>query len=292
MTLKLYFIVYITLSSQSDIFALASKEISPTNRIDFDDIIKMNLPVEIKKNSVLPTVNHPNALRTIRTLTSSKPSSCVTNDRQLRNAVAAAPNGVNTTITLCTKTIVISSQLLPNGYTGIDISNKNINLRCKIGSDPSKRCNLDGARKTRLFFGYSTHFSAERINFVKGSTINDSYGPEYIRGGALLFKDSTVWLDRTSFTDNDSVWGGAIYTENSSITLKGGSIRSDGSIFSYNRGSNGGGIYAIQSNIYANKGFVTFKHNSEGAIVATESTIKLKTVNFYLNSGMFVRICR
>jgi predicted outer membrane repeat protein len=290
MMLQLYFFVYVALSFHSDIYVLASKEISPA--FDFDANFETNLLVDSKENIVVPTVNHPNSLRNVRTLLSPNPSTCVTTDEQLRNAVAAAPNGVNTTITLCTETIVISSQLLPNGYTGIDISNKIINLRCNIGSNPNQRCTLDGALQTRIFFGYSSHFSAERIIFMKGSTINDSYGPEYIRGGAFYLKDSTVCLDRTSLIDNGSVWGGAIYAENSSITLKGGATRSDGTIFSNNQGSNGGAIYVTKSNICADKGFVIFKYNNEGAIVASESTVNLKSVNFYLNAGMFVSIFR
>jgi hypothetical protein len=242
---------------------------------------------ESKRCAALNVEQRTNSVTKFRTLSTAV---CVYNESQLRRSVKNARRGKKTSISLCTETITLSAKLT-NGYSGIDVSNKIIDLRCQIASAPRKRCQLNGDNQSRIFFGNKANFSAVGINFVNGTTMNDSYGPEYIRGGALRFTKSSIYLDRTSLLHNSAGgWGGAVYMEHSSMILKGGSKRSDGSIFEYNVASNGGALYAIHSKVTADVGSIIFKNNYEGAIMATDSTVSLKNVNFYLNTGMFVSI--
>jgi hypothetical protein len=209
---------------------------------------------------------------------------CVNTESELRIAVKAAPNGLSTDIALCAANIFLSDKIDPvSKITGIDITNKVINVICGLSSN--RRCILDGADQSRIFFCKNATLSVVLTNFVKGSTKNDCDKCVKVGGAIFLTDNSSLSLDRSSFINNHA--GGAIYIEESSLVIKGRSIRSAGSIFTKNYAWRGGAISAHFSTITCETGIVIFKDNGAnfkaGAINIADSYATLKDVKFYKN---------
>jgi hypothetical protein len=218
-------------------------------------------------------------------------TSCVKSEAKLRSAVAAAPNGKRNVITLCAEKIRISNKRdSVSGLTGIDISDKVIDLRCRVSS--KKRCVLDGANRSRIFFGENARLSAVGIDFLRGSTSGDC--DDCIQdGGALYFTDkSHISLDKTSFMSNKANnYGGSIFMRNSFLEIKGGNSPSDGSVFSDNVAAKGGAIIIQHSTITATTGSIIFKNNKaeiSGAVDILESVATFKNTHFYKNEAEYV----
>lgn len=220
---------------------------------------------------------------------------CVKTESDLRLSVKTAPNGTGTNITLCAATIFLSDDIDPiRKITGIDITNKVINLFCGLPSNT--RCTLDGADRSRIFFGKNVTLSVVNTNFVKGSSSNDCNKCPRSGGAIFLTGNSSLLLDRSSFMNNrasgidlDYGNGGAIYVKNSSLVIKGGSARSAGSIFTKNYAWRGGAISAHFSTITFETGIVIFRDNranfKSGAINIADSNATLKNVKFYNNEA-------
>jgi Hint module len=96
---------------------------------------------------------------------------------------------------------------------GIDISNKNIIFSCEK-TCPRKRCILDGASVSRIFYGSYTNITFLNFIFVNG------YHP--LDGGAIKVENiSIATIINCSFVNNSAPFGSAIQGRNSIVTVKG-----------------------------------------------------------------------
>jgi anti-sigma28 factor (negative regulator of flagellin synthesis) len=150
-------------------------------------------------------------------------NSCVSNDRQLRDAVRLAPSPTGPKakpllIRLCRPSIVIDPTIKTNGVSGINLSDRYIDFRCKLDT-PHTRCTLDGQSKSRIFYGNNTKIFATGIDFLNANPPKD----DPIRlGGALTFgKKSNITLIQCFLRKNNGRQGSAIAMDQSTLVMKG-----------------------------------------------------------------------
>jgi predicted outer membrane repeat protein len=228
------------------------------------------------------------------------PTRCkgVNNETELLNAINLAVSGttLSTRINLCSDIALSATPNdTSNGATKFDISGKDITLSC----GKLTRCVLNAqGYGNRIFSGMRSKFTATRVDFV-----NAGSGMGITQGGALLFRRSTVTLKETSFLNNAASYqGGAIFAEDSTLTITGGPSTSP-VIFSDNRSGNRGGAIAIlQGRLIAKSGSIIFAQNSAtsyGGAISMGSTpyeTKLKSnvtaVSFTSNTASFVSIVK
>lgn len=228
---------------------------------------------------------------TANATTSTTPlSSCVTNNAQLRNAVKLAqtdPTKKRTKITLCATPIQISNAIDPvTGSTGINLSNRYIDLDCKLASAIDTTCILEGKYKTRLFFGSNVNLTVHNVGFADAS-------PAYtdtMNGGALSFwNNSVVTLNAPiSFTNNYSPMnGGAISMTDSTLTIN-GAPDSEDIYVSYNHADKYGGAIALYNSKFVTTNKVMIARNSaaySGAIELYNTSATIRDVRFDTNSA-------
>jgi Hint module len=147
-------------------------------------------------------------------LTPKPETECVVTTQELRKAVNNCYNGMNET--LCLINICNNRLLMPAASIsskGIDLSNKNIYLRCDQECAP-KRCILDGSSITRLFYGSNTNITFLNFIFANG------FHPD--SGGAIkLENNSIVTMINCSFVNNSAPSGSAVQVNNSQLIVSG-----------------------------------------------------------------------
>lgn len=205
-------------------------------------------------------------------------SRCISTDRQLRSAVRSAPKSssqIPLVLNLCRPEIIIE-----NG--GINLSNKYIDLRCKILTRTNQHCVFNGKGKSRIFYGENTKLIATGIDFVnaKDKVPDSSYG-----GSALAFgKKSNITLNQCHIKDNTGGSASAIYIwENSIIKLKGSSYTNP-MIISNNIATYTGTIGVFYSTFIATNVIVT--NNDVGAISIIDSKANMENVSFLNNNAL------
>jgi hypothetical protein len=143
---------------------------------------------------------------------------CVRTDQDLRDAVknARTVGPTYTRIDICSRQLKISG-IADNvtGYTGIDVSNKWIDLRCqKLWG----RCTLDGQKLYSILYGRNANIKTHRIDFVHGRVNRPERAP-------ITFAFSNVTISQSLFRHNFGLNVGCLYmishsTKQSSLILQ------------------------------------------------------------------------
>jgi Hint module len=141
---------------------------------------------------------------------------CVFMTKELTKAVNGCDKSMNETsclIDICSNRLSLSASNLSSSNKGIDISNKNIYLRCDQECAP-KRCILDGSGITRLFYGSNTNITFLNFIFANG------FHPD--NGGAIKVENnSIVTMINCSFVNNSASSGSAVQVNNSQLIVRG-----------------------------------------------------------------------
>jgi hypothetical protein len=130
---------------------------------------------------------------------------CVRTEEQLRNAVknAATSGPTHTRINLCTRNLKISN---PDNVdpmmisTGIDVSNKWIDLKC---SKLFGRCTLDGQGLYGIIYGANTNLKMHRIDITNGRSYKFSLS-------AVGLLESKVQISQSTFRNNIGLYTSAL----------------------------------------------------------------------------------
>jgi Hint module len=137
---------------------------------------------------------------------------CIYERNELVQAVNSCMENVNETscrIDICSIELLISSA----SRQAIDISNKNILLRCD-NECGTKRCILNGSGTTRMFYGSNTNITFLNIIFANGFHVDN--------GGAIkLENNSNATMINCSFVNNSAHSGSAVQMNNSHLTVVG-----------------------------------------------------------------------
>lgn len=223
---------------------------------------------------------------------------CVKNDAQLRHAIKCAqtdPTKPRTIINLCKTRILIANNTTDTvtGATGIDLSNRRIDLRCKAPTQfYPYTCILDGQSKTRFFYGSNVNLIVKSVDFVSAKPPNK----DTLNGGALSFwNQSVVLLDApcSLYNNKSPLNGGAIYMKDSVLTLN-GSAKDDFTFahevfFSGNKATKKGGAMALYNSKLVVKNGVMFAWNSashSGAIELYNTSATFNDVYFDENHAI------
>ena len=137
---------------------------------------------------------------------------------------------------------------------------------------------IDAKGNMCIFIVMNCRFTIENVNFINGKGYND------IVGGAILSQNSSLTLKNCNFSSNTEnvVAGGAVYATSSNITIT-------GSTFHNNKANNSGGvIYTARSNInIAGSTFYNNKATSGGGVIYAidGSTLTIHNSTFYNNTA-------
>jgi Hint module len=138
---------------------------------------------------------------------------CVLTTKGLRKAVEDCDSGTNETclIDICSNRLPMSAS--SSSRKGIDLSNKNIYLRCDQQCAP-KRCIFDGLGITRLFYGSNANITF--LNFIFANGFHES------NGGAIKLENSSIaTMINCSFVNNSALSGSAVQVNNSLLIVSG-----------------------------------------------------------------------
>jgi hypothetical protein len=150
-------------------------------------------------------------------------NSCVSTDRQIRDAIQLAPNpstfkAKRLLINLCRPTITIDPTIKSNGVAGINLTDRLIDFRCKLKT-PNTRCVLDGQGKSRIFYGNRTKVVWTGIDFLRATAPKDD---PMLYGAALTFGgNSDIVLVQSFLRQHVGKQGSAIAMDRSTLTMRG-----------------------------------------------------------------------
>jgi predicted outer membrane repeat protein len=209
---------------------------------------------------------------------------CVTAEPQLRLSISAAPNYVPTRIDICTPTMTIDASSGDPIYQGINIQNKNLDIRCNT---TTPRCILDAQGRSRHFYANQTTVTFRDIVFLNGNSNADFWNT---RGGSIwAVQQSNLLFERCQFRNNTAgSSGGAINSDSSNLTFVGGNA-TDPTLFESNTClSHGGAIHAKGRNptITATNGYFVFRNNTAGEVRIL--FIIFDDYHVHLNTGILI----
>lgn len=174
---------------------------------------------------------------------------CVFNESGLRLALS---NPLRVEIQLCTPYISIDARANNiYDYQGILIEDRDIDFKCAL----SGVCVLDARYLSRMFFVLRSSLYFEDIAFRNSNASKDN---SYRSGGAFYIDDSSIRMVNCSFENNVANFGGGLSVFNSQLIIT------------------GSGNEIAQNNMASNDG---------GFLQAENSTIQLKGLNFFGNTG-------
>jgi Hint module len=140
---------------------------------------------------------------------------CVFTTKELTKTVKDCNKSMNETsclIDICSNRILIAAPT-NSSYKGIDLSNKNIYLRCDQECAP-KRCILDGSGITRHFYGSNTNITFVNFIFANGFHPTD--------GGAIKLENNSIaTMINCSFVNNSAPSSSAVQLNNSQLIMSG-----------------------------------------------------------------------
>jgi hypothetical protein len=205
----------------------------------------------------------------------------VSTDRQIRDAVQLAPNpkapkAKPLLIKLCRPLILIDPTIKNNGVTGINLTDRYIDFRCKVDV-PHTHCMLNGQGNSRIFYGHNAKIIATGIDFLNATAQDDD--PMRF-GGALTFgQNSNITLVQCFLRKNRGRQGSAISMDRSTLTMK-GSTEKNKIILSGNKGS----VVKLKRTT-ASFDHVKFVKNEvdQGALRVDRSKVNLTNCVFYHN---------
>jgi predicted outer membrane repeat protein len=199
--------------------------------------------------------------------------SCINNAEEF--VAALTPTTSTLVLNVCSETITIppDASIQRAISTGLNLSYLKIDLRCNL--PPSQGCQFNGSNIARIFIGTNTDLTITKFNFVNGSPDVDE---DTQFGGAFYFKNSKITLIDCEFSLNYAVNGGAIYMEDSTLTLKGKTSFEQNTALDY-----GGALYLKKTKLIATDGSAEFAFNSAtsySSIYYELSTASLKGTKF------------
>lgn len=216
-------------------------------------------------------------------------SSCISTDRQIRDAVKLAPNPTASTkpllINVCRPLVVIDGTKKENGISGINLSNRYIDLRCQL-SVPHQRCVLNGNGKSRIFYGNNTKLIVTGIDFVNASSKGKDSDPIRI-GSALTFdKKSSITLNQCFLNNNVGYEASAISIAGKSNLILKGSNSANPMIITKNKADNFGAIKMSYSTLTATNVIISNNRADPwdvGAMLLDYSKATMENVSFTNN---------
>jgi predicted outer membrane repeat protein len=186
---------------------------------------------------------------------------CVTTEIELRHAIWNAVDFIPTRIDICVPILYIAASIADPIYQGINIQNKNLDIRCRDSS--TTHCIIDAQGLSRHFYAISSTLSFRSIRFFNGNGRKDEVNKRV--GGSLWLQQSKVTFEQCQFINNYGSEGGAFYMSYSAVTILTGPTIDDATLFENNKAfSYGGAIAGISSSITATVGSFIFRNNYGG----------------------------
>lgn len=210
-----------------------------------------------------------------------KNNSCISTDRQLRDAVTLAPSPSDPKakpllIKICRALVLINPTITVKGVTGIDLSNRYIDLRCNISAN--QRCILNAQGKSRIFYGNNTKLIVTGTDFVNASMTT---GDPMKVGSALTFgQKSDITLNQCFLLSNKGKVGSGVAMDQSTLFMKGNADKNKMVVK-----DNTGSVVSLKLTT-AKLVNVKFVKNTVdlGALKSDQSKISLMNCTFYNNN--------